>query len=68
MKINNQVISLFKTDFFIKDNDIVFLVYEICGKLDYKKLIDSYAKEGRPPALPLNIMFMVVVYAYIKGL
>ena len=30
-----------------------------------KKLIDSYAKEGRPSALPINVMFMVVVYAYI---
>ena len=68
MKINNQVISLFKSDFFIKEDDIVFLVYEICSKLNYKKLIDSYAKKGRPPALPLNIMFMLVVYAYINGI
>ena len=68
MKINNQVISLFYSNFFIKENDVVFLVYEICSKLSYKKLTDSYAKEGRPPALPLNIMFMVVVYAYISGI
>lgn len=68
MKINNQVISLFKSDFFIKENDIVFLVFEICSKLNYKKLMDSYAKEGRPPALPLDVMFMVVVYAYINGI
>ena len=68
MKINNQVISLYFSDFYIKENDIVFLVFEICSKLNYKKLIDSYAKEGRPPALPLNIMFMVIVYAYIKGI
>ena len=32
-----------------------------------KKLIDSYAKEGRPSALPINVMFMVVVYAYIMA-
>ena len=65
MKINNQVISLFNSNFFIKEDDIVFLVFEICSKLNYKKLIDSYAKEGRPSALPINVMFMVVVYAYI---
>ena len=65
MKINNQVISLFNPNFFIKEDDIVFLVFEICSKLNYKKLIDSYAKEGRPSALPINVMFMVVVYAYI---
>lgn len=68
MKINNQVISLFYSNFFIKKNDVVFLVYKICSKLNYKKLMDSYAKEGRPPALPLNIMFMVIVYAYISGI
>ena len=65
MKINNQVISLFNSNFFIKEDDIVFLVFEICSKLNYKKLIDSYAKEGRPSALPINVMFMVVVYAYM---
>ena len=65
MNINNQVISLFNSNFFIKEDDIVFLVFEICSKLNYKKLIDSYAKEGRPSALPINVMFMVVVYAYI---
>ena len=68
MKINNQVISLFNSNFFIKEDDIVFLVFEICSKLNYKKLIDSYAKEGRPSALPINVMFMVVVYAYINGI
>ena len=68
MKINNQVISLFNSNFFIKEDDIVFLVFEICSKLNYKKLIDSYAKEGRPSALPLDVMFMVVVYAYINGI
>lgn len=67
MKINNQVISLFNSNFFIKEDDIVFLVFEICSKLNYKKLIDSYAKEGRPSALPINVMFMVVVYAYIMA-
>ena len=40
-------------------------MFEICSKLNYKRLIDSYAKEGRPSALPINVMFMVVVYAYI---
>ena len=30
MKINNQVISLFNSNFFIKEDDIVFLVFEIC--------------------------------------
>ena len=68
MKINNQVISLFNSNFFIKEDDIVFLVFEICSKLNYKKLIDSYANEGRPSALPINVMFMVVVYAYINGI
>ena len=42
-------------------------MFEICSKLNYKKLIDSYAKEGRPSALPINVMFMVVVYAYINS-
>ncbi len=36
MKINNQVISLFNSNFFIKEDDIVFLVFEICSKLNYK--------------------------------
>ena len=43
-------------------------MFEICSKLNYKKLIDSYAKEDRPSALPINVMFMVVVYAYINGI
>lgn len=67
MRENNQVILPFSLEFLIDEDDYVFTVYDICSKIDYSAIIKKYSEEGRPPAIPLNILFMIVVYGYVCG-
>lgn len=62
----NQVVLPLNVAKKIDANDPVFKLAELLGKLDYRKLHRTYRRHRR--SVDPEIMFSIVVYAYMKGI
>ena len=62
----NQVVLPLNLELNIPENDPVFKLVEICDSLDYSKLEKAYLRHWRKhnPAT----LFIILVYAYMKGI
>lgn len=70
--INNynvyQLVLPVDTGILIPENDSVRLLSQIMEKLDYTILIKAYSTKGRNSAVPPQILFKVLVYAYMNNI
>lgn len=66
MRERNQVVLPLEIEKIIPEKDPVFKVVEICEGLDYTKLREQYLKTWRKHAP--ETMFMLLVYAYLRGI
>lgn len=62
---NNQLVLPINTEILIPENDSVRLFSDLCEKLDFRKLYDSYTTLGRNHFSPV-ILFKVIVYGYMN--
>ena len=62
----NQVVLPLNVAKMIDENDPVFKLAELLGKLDYRRLRRTYRRHWR--SIDPVIMFSIVVYAYMKGI
>lgn len=65
-KFYQQMLPI-NTGILIPEDDPVFLLKEICASLDYSKLMNNYSHRGRNPKIPPQVMFTLIVYAYMNN-
>ena len=65
MREKNQVVLPIELEICIPKGDFVFKLVEICEKLDYTKLFDTYLRRWRK-VNPITI-FELLVYGYMTG-
>ena len=66
MRDRNQVVLPINLEIRIPEGDLVFKVAEICERLDYTELWDTYVRAWRK-VNPIA-MFEILVFAYINGI
>ena len=66
MSDRNQVVLPINLEICIPERDFVFKVAEICEKLDYTELWETYVRAWRK-VNPIT-MFEILVYAYMCGI
>lgn len=66
MRDRNQVVLPINLEIRIPEGDYVYKVAEICERLDYTELWDTYVRAWRK-VNPIT-MFEILVYAYIRGI
>lgn len=64
---NYQLILPINTGVCIPENDPVFLLKEICHQLNYSRLMSNYSTRGRNSKVSPQVMFTLIVYAYMNG-
>jgi len=52
----------------VSENDSVRLLSQVLEGLDYKVLNEAYSTRGRKPAVPPEILFKILVYAYMNNI
>jgi transposase len=63
-----QLVLPVDTGILIPENDSVRLLSQIMEELDYTLLMKAYSTKGRNPAAPPDIIFKVLVYAYMNNI
>lgn len=63
-----QLVLPVDTGILIPENDSVRLLSQIMEELDYTILIKAYSTKGRKSAVPPEILFKVLVYAYMNDI
>ena len=66
MRDRNQVVLPINLEICIPEGDLVFKVAEICERLDYTELWDTYVRAWRK-VNPIT-MFEILVFAYMNGI
>ena len=63
-----QLVLPLDTGILIPENDSVRLLSQVMEELDYTILIKAYSTKGRNSAAPPQILFKVLVYAYMNNI
>lgn len=63
-----QLVLPLDTGILIPENDSVRLLSQVMEELDYTILIKAYSTKGRNSAVPPQILFKVLVYAYMNDI
>ncbi|MBC8059696.1 MAG: IS1182 family transposase [Clostridiaceae bacterium] len=63
-----QLVFPVETGILIPEDDSVRLLSQIMEELDYTKLIMAYSSQGRNPVVEPEILFKVLIYAYMNDI
>ena len=63
-----QLVFPVETGILIPEDDSVRLLSQIMEELDYRKLIMAYSLQGRNPVVEPEILFKILVYAYMNNI
>ena len=66
MRDKSQLVLPIETEILIEKSDSVYQLHEICKKLDYTKLYETYVRSWRK--VDPSTMFEIMVFSYMKGI
>ena len=63
-----QLVFPVETGILIPEDDSVRLLSQIMEELDYTKLYQAYSSQGRNPVVEPEILFKILIYAYMNNI